>query len=52
VYLTIEAFVRVEKHDRANDGSFWQEQGETVEEEGMRFRKDALGSLFSELDVA
>lgn len=47
MYLTREAFVRVEKQKRADEGSFWQEQKETTEEEAMRYRKDALGSLFS-----
>lgn len=37
----------MEKHDRQEEGTFWQEQKETSEEEAMRHRKDALGSLFS-----
>lgn len=48
VYLTRQAFVKVEKEGREENGTFWQEQKETVEEEAMRKRKDALGSLFSE----
>lgn len=52
VYLTREAFVRVQKAGRKDEGSFWQEQKETNEEEAMRYRKDALGSLFSELRLS
>jgi DNA repair protein RAD5 len=48
VYLTRQAFVKVEKDGRGENGTFWQEQQETVEEEAMRKRKDALGLLFSE----
>lgn len=48
VYLTREAFVKVEREGRKDEGSFWQEQKETGEEEAMRHRKDALGSLFSQ----
>lgn len=47
VYLTREAFEKVEKDGREGEGSFWQEQKETTEEEAMRKRKDALGALFS-----
>jgi DNA repair protein RAD5 len=47
VFLTREAFEKVEKDGRPQDeGSFWQEQKETTEEEAMRKRKDALGLLF------
>lgn len=48
VYLTREAFHKVEKEGREENGTFWQEQKETGEEEAMRRRKDALGALFSE----
>lgn len=41
----------MEKDGRGENGTFWQEQQETVEEEAMRKRKDALGSLFSEWTV-
>ncbi len=47
VYLTRQAFEKTEKNERGGEGSFWQEQKETVEEEAMRKRKDALGALFS-----
>lgn len=46
VYLTRTAFVKVEKEGREENGTFWQEQKETEEEEAMRKRKDALGLLF------
>ena len=47
VYLTRQAFHKVEKEGREENGTFWQEQKETGEEEAMRRRKDALGALFS-----
>jgi DNA repair protein RAD5 len=47
VYLTRQAFEKVEKEGREENGTFWQEQKETIEEEAMRKRKDALGALFS-----
>ena len=46
VYLTAKAFEQVEKAERQDGGTFWQEQKETEEEEAMRQRKDALGLLF------
>ncbi len=46
VYLTRQAFEIVEKEVREENGTFWQEQKETMEEEAMRKRKDALGLLF------
>ncbi len=46
VYLTRHAFDTVSKDGREGGGTFWQEQQETAEEEAMRKRKDALGSLF------
>lgn len=46
VYLTEQAFEQVENVGRGELGTFWQEQQETVEEEAMRKRKDALGLLF------
>ncbi|EIW70729.1 hypothetical protein TREMEDRAFT_43337 [Tremella mesenterica DSM 1558] len=53
VYLDRAAFESVEKEGRKEDGSgtFWQEQQETVEEEAMRKRKDALGLLFGRIGV-
>jgi DNA repair protein RAD5 len=48
VYLARQGFEKIEKKDRSESGTFWQEQQETVEEEAMRSRKEALGSLFSE----
>jgi DNA repair protein RAD5 len=48
VYLAPKAFVAVTKVGREENGTFWQEQKETIEEEAMRKRKDALGALFSE----
>lgn len=51
VYLTRQAFQKVEKEGREENGTFWQEQKETGEEEAMRKRKDALGALFSKCDV-
>ncbi|WWD17390.1 hypothetical protein CI109_101831 [Kwoniella shandongensis] len=51
VYLARQAFVKVEKAGRKEEGSFWQEQKETIEEEVMRKRKDALGALFSRIGV-
>lgn len=49
VYLARKGFRKVEKKDRLEAGTFWQEQQETFEEEAMRNRKEALGSLFGEL---
>lgn len=49
VYLTEQAFEQVENVGRGDLGTFWQEQQETVEEEAMRKRKDALGLLFGKL---
>jgi len=46
VYLARKAFETVEKEGREENGTFWQEQKETTEEEAMRKRKDALGLLF------
>ena len=46
VYLARKGFRKVEKKDRSEAGTFWQEQQETEEEEAMRNRKEALGSLF------
>ncbi|WWC70296.1 uncharacterized protein I206_104246 [Kwoniella pini CBS 10737] len=51
VYLARKAFEKVEKDGRREEGSFWQEQKETTEEEAMRKRKDALGALFSRIGV-
>ncbi|WRT66270.1 uncharacterized protein IL334_003223 [Kwoniella shivajii] len=51
VYLARKAFEKVEKVGRKEEGSFWQEQKETTEEEAMRKRKDALGALFSRIGV-
>ncbi|WVQ99319.1 hypothetical protein IAU59_006451 [Kwoniella sp. CBS 9459] len=51
VFLTRTAFEKVEKDGRKEEGTFWQEQKETVEEEAMRKRKDALGALFSRIGV-
>lgn len=47
VYLTRDAFKKPDKANREENGTFWQEQKETSEEEAMRQRKEALGSLFS-----
>lgn len=49
VFLTRQAFEGIDKQDRQAQGTFWQEQKETIAEEAMRQRKEALGSLFSEL---
>ena len=46
VYLTRTAFEKSNQVNREEGGTFWQEQKETVEEEAMRKRKDALGQLF------
>ena len=46
VYLARKGFETVEKEVREENGTFWQEQRETIEEEAMRKRKDALGLLF------
>ena len=48
VYLDRRAFEKVDKAGReeGQNGTFWQEQKETDEEEAMRKRKDALGLLF------
>lgn len=46
VYLTRQAFQEADKASREENGTFWQEQKETSEEEAMRQRKEALGSLF------
>ncbi|ORY34105.1 SNF2 family N-terminal domain-domain-containing protein [Naematelia encephala] len=51
VYLTRTAFEKVEKEGREEGGTFWQEQKETIEEEAMRKRKDALGLLFGRIGV-
>ncbi|OCF60506.1 DNA repair protein RAD5 [Kwoniella mangroviensis CBS 10435] len=52
VFLARKAFENVEKKDeRKEEGTFWQEQKETTEEEAMRKRKDALGALFSRIGV-
>lgn len=51
VYLARAAFEKVEKDGRGEQGSFWQEQKETGEEEAMRKRKDALGLLFGALST-
>jgi DNA repair protein RAD5 len=51
VYLARAAFEKVEKGGRGEQGSFWQEQKETGEEEAMRKRKDALGLLFGALPI-
>lgn len=51
VYLARKGFRRVEKKDRSEGGIFWQEQQETEEEEAMRNRKEALGSLFGKLTI-
>ncbi|OCF36767.1 DNA repair protein RAD5 [Kwoniella heveanensis BCC8398] len=51
VFLTRTAFEKVEKDGRKEEGTFWQEQKETIEEEAMRKRKDALGALFSRIGV-
>lgn len=48
VYLARQGFEKVEKKDRGEKDTFWQEQQETEEEEAMRSRKEALGALFSE----
>lgn len=47
VYLSRKGFERLEKTDRREASTFWQEQQETEEEEAMRNRKEALGALFS-----
>lgn len=52
VYITRKAFESVEKQERKEGGTFWQEQQETEAEEAMRHRKDALGSLFSRSSCA
>lgn len=49
VFLTRKAFEKPDKANREENGTFWQEQKETAEEEAMRQRKEALGSLFSEI---
>lgn len=49
VYLGRRGFEKVEKKDRSESSTFWQEQQETEEEEAMRNRKEALGALFSKL---
>jgi DNA repair protein RAD5 len=46
VYLTRKAFENADKANREENGTFWQEQKETMEEEVMRHRKEALGLLF------
>jgi len=46
VYLTRKAFEKADKANREENGTFWQEQKETMEEEVMRHRKEALGLLF------
>lgn len=46
VYLTRKAFEKADKATREENGTFWQEQKETTEEEAMRQRKEALGFLF------
>ncbi|KAK4685546.1 DNA repair protein RAD5, partial [Tremellales sp. Uapishka_1] len=52
VFLTRDAFAKAEKvKGRAEEGSFWQEQKETAEEEAMRKRKEALGALFGRIGV-
>jgi len=47
VYLSRKGFEKMEKKDRKEASTFWQEQQETEEEEAMRNRKEALGALFS-----
>ncbi|WWC89419.1 uncharacterized protein L201_004343 [Kwoniella dendrophila CBS 6074] len=51
VFLARKAFEKVETDGRKEEGTFWQEQKETTEEEAMRKRKDALGALFSRIGV-
>ncbi|CAD6588890.1 MAG: DNA helicase rad5 [Tremellales sp. Tagirdzhanova-0007] len=51
VYLARKGFETVEKEVREENGTFWQEQRETIEEEAMRKRKDALGLLFGRIGV-
>jgi DNA repair protein RAD5 len=46
VFLTRKAFEKADKATREENGTFWQEQKETGEEEAMRQRKEALGFLF------
>jgi DNA repair protein RAD5 len=49
VFLTRQAFQKADKANREENGTFWQEQKETMEEEAMRQRKEALGFLFGRL---
>lgn len=49
VYLARKGFEKIEKKDRGEGSTFWQEQQETEEEEAMRNRKEALGSLFGKI---
>ncbi|CAK9785644.1 hypothetical protein CC85DRAFT_288333 [Cutaneotrichosporon oleaginosum] len=51
VYLARQGFEKIEKKDRLESNTFWQEQQETAEEEAMRSRKEALGALFSRIGV-
>lgn len=46
VFLTRKAFEKPDKTAREENGTFWQEQKETADEEAMRQRKEALGFLF------
>lgn len=48
VYSARKGFEKIEKTERAEGSTFWQEQQETGEEEAMRNRKEALGALFGE----
>lgn len=48
VFLTRKAFEKPDKTAREENGTFWQEQKETADEEAMRLRKEALGFLFGE----
>lgn len=48
MYLARRGFEKIEKKDRGESSTFWQEQQETEEEQAMRSRKEALGALFSE----
>ncbi|KAL7425072.1 DNA helicase rad5 [Cryptotrichosporon argae] len=51
VYLTSQAFFKAPSLDRQAQGTFWQEQKETGEEEAMRHRKEALQDLFSRISI-
>lgn len=51
VFLTRKAFEKPDKTAREENGTFWQEQKETADEEAMRQRKEALGFLFGESPV-